>query len=85
MEDCNKRWRLVVSLNVFLFSTGFNEIIDADTLQHIQSQEISACELRIMVCGVAEVSCFPLSTFSCLHLCPEPTLPAVQVLHQTEL
>ena len=39
----------------FWFSAGFNEIIDADALQHMQSQEISACELRIMVCGVAEV------------------------------
>jgi hypothetical protein len=34
---------------------GFMDVIDYDTLQYIQSQEIAACELRAMVCGVAEV------------------------------
>jgi hypothetical protein len=34
---------------------GFYDIIDADTLQHIQSQEVSWCELQLLVNGIPEV------------------------------
>ena len=34
---------------------GFYDIIDADSLQHIQSQEISWCDLQLMVNGIPEV------------------------------
>ena len=37
---------------------GFGDIIDAETLRDsLQAHALSPCELRMMVCGVAEVRC----------------------------
>jgi hypothetical protein len=49
--------------------TGFNEIMDQETLHFIQSQQITWCELQLIVNGVAEVDVVALQQATVYRNC----------------